>query len=96
MRLSKNDLQIIKLVILKYISDAKIILFGSRVHDHKKGGDIDLLVQTQHDLSLQTQLTILSEIEYCGLSRKIDLLVETPLNKSTNIITTAIKEGIVL
>ena len=46
MRMSEKDIFIIKSTILKYIQNAKIILFGSRTDDNKKGGDIDTLVQT--------------------------------------------------
>jgi len=46
MRLSQQDVQIIKKSLFKYISDAKTTLFGSRVYDDKKGGDIDIFVET--------------------------------------------------
>ncbi len=43
-RLSKNEIEIIKNTIKKYDPDAKIIIFGSRADLSKRGGDIDILV----------------------------------------------------
>ncbi len=44
MRLSDNEIKAIKEVIGGIDKDAHIYLFGSRVHDDKKGGDIDLFI----------------------------------------------------
>lgn len=44
MRLSNEERTIIKTAVLQHDPNAKVYLFGSRVHDHKKGGDIDLLI----------------------------------------------------
>lgn len=58
MRMSEEDIFIIKSTILKYIQNAKIILFGSRTDDNKKGGDIDILIQTDENVSLKQELRI--------------------------------------
>ena len=96
MRLHKNDVDIIKSTISKYVKNAKIILFGSRIDDQKRGGDIDILVQTSENVSLKKQIRILAEIEYKGLSRKLDLLFQTPFSAKQNIFEQAEKEGLVL
>lgn len=44
MRISDSERQSIKEIFVKIDSAAKVYLFGSRVHDDKKGRDIDLLV----------------------------------------------------
>ena len=49
MRLNKEYIKAIKEVIQSRFSDAKIYLFGSRVDDTKKGGDIDLYIETTSD-----------------------------------------------
>jgi len=96
MRLSKDEIDIIKNVIGKYINDAKIVLFGSRVYDYKKGGDIDLLVQTQENVKLNDKIKILTNLELKGIERKVDIVFKTPYIKEQNIVKTALKEGIVL
>ena len=47
MRLTEFEVDAIKECIYQFDPDAKIILFGSRVDDTKKGGDIDLLVLSE-------------------------------------------------
>jgi predicted nucleotidyltransferase len=94
MRLTSKEISIIKKVIKEYICDAKIILFGSRVYDTKKGGDIDILIVTKEDVSFEKKLDILTQIELNGIERKVDILIKTPFTKETSIIKTAIKEGI--
>jgi predicted nucleotidyltransferase len=44
MRLSKDEVKILKNTLHTLNSDAKLYLFGSRLYDNKKGGDIDLLI----------------------------------------------------
>lgn len=43
MRLSSQDVQIIRETILSFDPLASIFLFGSRTKDDRRGGDIDLL-----------------------------------------------------
>ncbi|HEY83853.1 MAG TPA: nucleotidyltransferase domain-containing protein [Chloroflexi bacterium] len=47
MRLTKEEVTAIKEAVAYYDVEAKTYLFGSRVDDKKKGGDIDLLVMSQ-------------------------------------------------
>ena len=44
MRLKKEQIEFFKQSIQKYLPEADVYLFGSRIHDHKKGGDIDILI----------------------------------------------------
>ncbi len=96
MRLAQDEVKIIKSNILKFIKDAKIILFGSRVYDDKKGGDIDIFVETNETVTLKEQIAILAHLEMDGISRKVDLIVKTPNTKEQEIFQTIYKEGIVL
>ena len=96
MRLLQNEVSMIKNNILDHIQDAKIILFGSRVDDNKKGGDIDILIESKQNISIEKQIKILASIELSGLSRKVDLVIKTPYVQHQSIFTEAIKNGIVL
>lgn len=96
MRISQEEAGIIKTTVLKYINGAKITLFGSRAYDDKKGGDIDILVQSDETVSLKMQLKILAEIEMRGVARKVDMLFETPATQGQNIYKSAHQEGVVL
>lgn len=96
MRVKNWEISIIKSTLLENISDAKILLFGSRTDDSKKGGDIDLLVQTQKHISLKDELKILALMELRGIERKIDLIIESPDTLHKNICQTARMTGIFL
>ncbi len=46
MRLSETERKVIRTAAVEFFGDdAEIWLFGSRVDDSKKGGDIDLLIK---------------------------------------------------
>ena len=96
MRLLPKEIEIIKKSILHYTKDAKIILFGSRVYDDKKGGDIDIFIETNHPMTLKEKIEILTTIELDGIARKVDLVVKTPDTKEQSIFKTAKEEGVVL
>jgi len=44
MRLAEQEVQTLKTVTFNIDADAQVFLFGSRVDDAKKGGDIDILI----------------------------------------------------
>ncbi len=74
MRLSKEEIKIIKKSILDIDPNAQIKLFGSRTDDTKLGGDIDLLLISDK-LTFSDKLTILINIKkYLG-ERKIDIIL---------------------
>jgi len=47
MRLTVNEITLLKEKLALLSREAKLYLFGSRVDDSKRGGDIDLLVVSQ-------------------------------------------------
>ena len=75
-------------------NNIKLYLFGSRVDDSKKGGDIDLLIETNDKVDTETEISFLRAIYKNITSRKIDLLVKTPYRQDKPIYHTAVKEGI--
>jgi uncharacterized protein len=79
MRLTSFEINAIKKIASKYFApDYKIFLFGSRVDDTKKGGDIDLFVQRKDEsvLTLQTKLTFLVELKLIIGEQKIDVVFD--------------------
>lgn len=75
-------------------NNIKLYLFGSRVDDNKRGGDIDLLLETTQKIELETEISFLRTIYKNITSRKIDLLIKTPYRQDKPIYHTAISEGI--
>lgn len=101
MRLSESEIKIIKHTAREVWGAKTIIyLFGSRIDDSKKGGDIDLFVnleagQNPKKIMLQ-KAEFLGKLDILLGEQKIDLLVCTPYNNQLPIIKTAQKEGIAL
>ena len=82
MRLTINEVKLIKETIAEVFgSEAAVRLFGSRVDDNAKGGDIDLLVTLSMPINQPVEKMIKAEAKIiCGLGqmRKIDLLLDAP------------------
>ncbi len=77
MRLSNHETELIKNKVQTIFGDAFIYLFGSRVDDKKKGGDIDLYIisKIQDDLfrkKLRLK-TLLEDVLY----KPVDIIVAT-------------------
>ena len=95
MRLSKKYKDTIKKYFYQFFTDGRVYLFGSRVDDSKKGGDIDLyLVVSNFDNLFEKKIKFLSRIKRELGEQKIDIV----FNKdSTRLIEKeAIKWGIQL
>jgi len=91
MRLNSKQIGIIKTVIYRYDQDAEIFLFGSRVDDNAKGGDIDLLVvSVKIDFSIK--LKILAQLMIKLGEQKIDLIQVANKNKAFTQI--AVNDGV--
>ena len=58
MRLKTEQAEFIKTAILQYRPEASVYLFGSRAHDHLKGGDIDILVISEKELTAREKREI--------------------------------------
>jgi len=78
MRLNKEYIDVIKTAALhNFGEDVKVYLFGSRVNDAKKGGDIDLYIETQvtEDL-LKRKLSMLAMLHRVLGEQKIDIVIK--------------------
>lgn len=69
MRLTEKQIEIIKELVFKHFGkDAKVLLFGSRVDDASRGGDIDLYIETNFlsEQALKAKMSL-----FAGLQRKL-------------------------
>ncbi|OIP15191.1 MAG: DNA polymerase beta [Comamonadaceae bacterium CG_4_9_14_3_um_filter_60_33] len=84
MRLSTDQIQAIRYAATATFGDGTAVwLFGSRVDDAKKGGDIDLLVRPSPAAANQPfakKIKMLTLLERLLGERKIDLVIEQPLD----------------
>jgi len=95
MRLSKSQHQAIKKYFLEVFHDGHIYLFGSRVNDEKKGGDIDLYIDSPDKKNLvHKKIDFLVKLKKEIGNQKIDVVFNKGLNRVIDNI--AIKEGILL
>jgi predicted nucleotidyltransferase len=78
MRLDLRDINIIKQSALKYFgNDVSVYLFGSRVNDNLKGGDIDLLINTNIEkMTFRNKVVFLAELKKNLGDQKIDLVFD--------------------
>ena len=74
MRLANEEQSAISETIRRADREAQIYLFGSRVDDTAKGGDIDLLVLSKN-IDLMAKLDILAQLHLKLGERKIDIAV---------------------
>lgn len=80
MRLSHEEQSAITNAVRQADADAQIFLFGSRVDDCAKGGDIDLLVLSKK-INLMSKLEILTQLHLKLGERKIDVSVYPDANR---------------
>jgi predicted nucleotidyltransferase len=93
MRITSKQRQAIKHTIHNLDPQALIYLFGSRVDDNKKGGDIDLLVLSQQ-LDFRKQRKIKIKLYELIGEQKIDLIIAKETSKP--FIQLALEKAILL
>lgn len=78
--------------------DARVHLFGSRLHDHLRGGDIDLLVQCPQPVARPLWLAaqINARLQRALGERKIDVLLIDPHTVLEPVHLVAQAEGVEL
>ncbi len=74
MRISQKDIRHIKQTIYDFDPTAPVYLFGSRIDDTKKGGDIDLLVLSPKLGFTEKRQIKIKLYELIG-EQKIDLVI---------------------
>ncbi|RJP95171.1 MAG: nucleotidyltransferase domain-containing protein [Desulfobacteraceae bacterium] len=97
MRLTDSERMIIKAAAKRIFGlDARIFLFGSRVDNSRKGGDIDLYVETEHPTMLQDKISFITHLKLDLGDQKIDVVVNAPNKNDQKIFHNARKTGIEL
>lgn len=81
MRLSNTDVQKIRHEVTSQLGgEAEIVLFGSRVDDSARGGDVDLMISLDHvlDNNAGTAAFLATRLERILNGRKVDVTLVTP------------------
>jgi len=75
MRLTNQEADIIKNTIKGFDPKAEVFLFGSRIDDSLKGGDIDILIFSE-SMNLRSKLQLKSSLFEKMEEQKIDIIIE--------------------
>lgn len=98
MRLKPQEIQeIVKIGKSLFGENCQIYIFGSRIDNTKKGGDIDIYIETNLDipLILENKIKFLVSLVKAIGEQKIDVIVFNPKKmKKEHIHEIAKKEGI--
>jgi len=82
MRLSNYEIQMIRESFKNVFGIGKIYLFGSRVDDEQKGGDIDLYIQTTpENTTLEKKIAFLVTLKSKIGEQKIDVVISKDVNR---------------
>jgi len=80
MRLTESQIESIRQAVIETFGPgSQVWLFGSRVDDSKRGGDIDLLVRPgpeEMNNLLHKKIRLLGQLERALGERKIDIVIE--------------------
>lgn len=93
MRLSKKEIQTILHVAKEiYGNGVEVYLFGSRVNDEKKGGDIDLLIRSSSvPKGILARVRMLARLKYLLGEQKIDIIGD---HEDSLVVQEALNTGI--
>ncbi len=97
MRLTDLQRTIIRVTVAEtFGAGANVWLFGSRVNDNQRGGDIDLLVEIPHVVESPAWLNarISGRISYLPDGQKVDVILLAPNLERFPIHEIAEKEGV--
>jgi predicted nucleotidyltransferase len=83
LRLNINEIKSIKETFINIFKDGEIYLFGSRLDDNIKGGDIDLFIINHKSKNiLEDKLDFLVTLKQLIGDQKIDILISKDLNST--------------
>jgi len=93
MRLTEQEIATIREAVLGIDQDAGIYLFGSRVDDHGRGGDIDLLITSDKLTAADRRKIRLQLYDRLG-EQKIDIVLARTASEA--FVRIAKEEGVCL
>ncbi len=98
MRLTAEEIAGIKAAVVEVFGDtATVRLFGSRVDDTKRGGDIDLLVEVPEGRdTFRDELDVAGALEERLGERMITILLQEPGKNRPTIVEIAYRDGVSL
>jgi len=99
MRLNEAQISLIATAVASYFDDgARVYLFGSRLDDQLRGGDIDLFVDlpvVDHEV-VRHSCQVIASIHKTMGEQKIDLIVRHPDSQDQPIFHEALNHGVLL
>lgn len=99
MRLTPDQEQIIKSTVARVLeAESRVWLFGSRVDDELRGGDIDLLIETEAAFPNRAKMLcrIYGALIYALGDRKLDVLLKDARTRDAPIFNIAKRTGVLL
>jgi predicted nucleotidyltransferase len=99
MRLDNKTCEIIKSEVASLIgTDSVVRLFGSRVDDEQRGGDIDLLIASPRAIEnrVQAECRLAARLYIKLGGRKVDVLIKDDDTLDRPVYQQAIRYGVVL
>lgn len=99
MRLTQEQIQMIKSTAQSVLGgSARVILFGSRVDDAAKGGDVDLLIEVPQALEDPALMSarIASRVSRAMQGRQVDVVLKAPNLLDQPIHRIAAQQGVML
>jgi predicted nucleotidyltransferase len=98
MRLEDKYIDLIKETAVRYFGDkTHVYLFGSRIYDNMKGGDIDLLVSSDEDkMTFKNKVLFLADLKKHLGDQKIDLVFDKENNSNQFFLKTIKQKNIQL
>ena len=97
MRITPEQIVAIRKGVSQLAGDAaRVWLFGSRVRDDARGGDVDLLLELDEAVAEPAQLSaqLAARVARSMYGRKVDVLIKAPNLLSLPIHAIALAEGI--
>ena len=99
MRLTPKQIEMIRNTAQLVFGDiARVTLFGSRIDDQAKGGDVDLMVEVPNivDEPALMGARVASRVSRAMNGRRVDVILKAPNLKSQPIHEIATRTGVIL